>query len=178
MGYFNAVHGWPSFDAITESAQFTGTIPAGRVVTKNGSTGKFELAGNADPAARVPYIAITDSTDLDVAKVDNDAALYPNSLQAVAAAGTSGGNLPTLALSQAIEFDTDQYLGTPAAGQNLTFYGAASGETTAASLGKLRVAATGEPIVARCTKAAASLRELPGVTVIRAIAAAYGQLAA
>lgn len=177
MGYFNAVHGWPSFDAITESAQFTGTIPAGRVVTKNASTGKFELVGASTPAARVPYIAITDSTDLDVAKVDNDAALYPNSLQATAAAGMGGGNLPTLSLAQAIEFDTDQFLGTPAAGDNLTFYGAAAGDATAASFGKLRVATSGEPIVARCTRASTALPELPGVSAIRAIASAYGQKA-
>lgn len=173
MGYFNALHGWPSFDAITESAQFVGVIPAGRVVTKD-SNGKFEIAGAGAPAARVPFIAITDSTDLDVAKVDGDAALFAGSLMASGAAGNTGGNLPTLSLAQTLEFETDQFVGTPAADAALTFYGVAAGDNNAAHYGKLRVAAAGEPIVGRCTKASAALKELPGVSVIRVVASAYG----
>jgi len=128
--------------------------------------------------ARVPYIAITDSTDLDVASVNNDATLYAGSLMAQGAAGTSGGNLPTLALSQTLEFETDQYVGTPALGAALTYYGVAAGDATAANFGKFRTATTGEPIVARVTKAATALRELPSVSTIRAIASAYGATAA
>lgn len=178
MGYFNGIHGWPSFDALTESAPFNGVIPAGRVVTKDPTTGKFECVGAGAPVARVPYVCITDSTDLDVAKVDGDAALYAGNLVAQGAAGTSGGNLPTLALAQTLEFETDQYVGTPALGAPLTFYGVAAGDNNAANFGKFRTATTGEPIVARVTKAAAELKELPGVSTIRAIASAYGATAA
>lgn len=177
MGYFNALHGWPSFDAITESAQFTGVIPAGRVVTKD-SNGKFEIAGAGAPAARVPYIAITDSTDLDVASVNGDAALFAGNLQASPAVGTTGGNLPTLSLAQTLEFETDQFVGTPAKDAALTFYGVAAGDNNAALYGKFRVAATGEPIVGRCTKGVSTLKELAGVSVIRVIASAYGAVAA
>jgi hypothetical protein len=173
MGYFNALHGWPSFDAITESAKFNGVIPAGRVVTKD-SNGKFEAVGAAAPAGRVPYLCITDSTDLDVASVDGDAALYAGSFMASGAAGNTGGNLPTLSLAQTLEFETDQFTGVIAQDAALTFYGVAAGDTNAAHYGKFRTAAVGEPIVGRCPKASAALKELAQVSVIRVIASAYG----
>jgi len=179
MGYFNAVHGWPSFDALTDSSAFKGgPIPAGRVVTKDPADGKFQIVGSAAPAARVPFVTIYDSTDLDIAKTDADATTFGGYV-AQNAVGMSGGNLATLALGQPIEFETSEYIGTPAVDTALTWYGVGAGDATAASFGKFRAAVTGEPIVGRVTKAAYNAPELApaAVTVIRVQAAAYGQKA-
>lgn len=179
MGYFNAVHGWPSFDALTDSSAYKGgPIAAGRVVTKDPADGKFEIVGAAAPVARVPFITIYDSTDLDIAKTDNDAATFGGYV-AQNAVGMSGGNLATLALGQPIEFETSEFIGTPAVDTNLTWYGVAAGDNVATNFGKFRAAVAGEPIVGRVTKALYNAPELApaAISVLRIQAAAYGQKA-
>lgn len=176
MAYFNATYNWPSLNALTESGPFTGVIEEGRIVTKDPTTGVFELVGGGAIAGRIFQIAFYNSTDPDIAQVNGDNARWPNSLQVQNAAGSTGGNLATLSLPQDLEAQTDQYVGTPAVNAELTVYGVDAGDTDAADFGKLRVAAAGEPVVAKVVAAPAQLQEWtdPLAPTVTAITVRYG----
>ena len=165
MAYFNALYAWPSLNALTYSGPFEGAPLEGNIVALDPADGLLKLAGAGAAAGKNLYITFYNSSDYDIASVDGDKARFPNSNVISDAAGTSGGNLATLQL-QDIEAETDQYVGTPAVGTELTVYGIVAGDNVSANYGKLRAAAAGERVIARVTKAAAALKEDPSITVL------------